>query len=347
MLKTLQNILLIAVLSALLPFFGCRKVVGPTRVRVVDPDRHYLPILQGEILRMYWVVHNSGPEPLVIDDIQPACSAVTLVSELPDIVIKGDSLIVMLKNHGGVLPNDSARVYVPQRLYPQTPGMFGLSMGPAAHWDYPIDKELVGKYFQWTEDPEAADFALVMIQEPFPGAGYDVNDRKRGGNGYVPISLQYRPYKAEYARPVSIAGGDPKEPFTNRSYRGKTVTTYNESDLDLVIETRRKMGDKPVVVVVNVTRPVVLAELEPYADAILLTFGVQNQAVLDIISGKVEPSGLLPMQLPADMRTVEEQAEDVPRDMRPYVDSEGNAYDFAFGLDWNGVIDDDRVRLFK
>ncbi len=255
--------------------------------------------------------------------------------------------IVMLKNHEGVLPNDSARVYVPQRLYPQTPGMFGLSMGPAAHWDYPIDKELVGKYFQWTGDPEAADFALVMIQEPFPGAGYDVNDRKRGGNGYVPISLQYRPYKAEYARPVSIAGGDPKEPFTNRSYRGKTVTTYNESDLDLVIETRRRMGDKPVVVVVNVTRPVVLAELEPYADAILLTFGVQNQAVLDIISGKAEPSGLLPMQLPADMRAVEEQAEDVPHDMRVYVDADGHAYDFAYGLNWSGVIDDARVARFR
>ena len=255
--------------------------------------------------------------------------------------------VVMLKNHGGVLPKQSARAYVPQRLYPQTAGMFGLSMGPAAHWDYPIDKALVEKRYQWAETPDEADFALVVIQEPSSGSGYDVNDRKKGGNGYVPISLQYRPYKAEYARAVSVAGGDPKESFTNRSYKGKKVTTSNESDLDLVIETKKKMGDKPVVVVVNVSRPVVLAELEPYADAILLTFGVQNQAVLDIIDGTVEPSGLLPMQLPADMRTVEEQCEDVPRDMRPYVDADGHAYDFAYGLNWSGVIDDDRVARFK
>lgn len=255
--------------------------------------------------------------------------------------------VVMLKNHGGVLPKQNARAYVPQRLYPQTAGMFGLSMGPAAHWDYPIDKALVEKRYQWAETPDEADFALVVIQEPSSGSGYDVNDRKKGGNGYVPISLQYRPYKAEYARAVSVAGGDPKESFTNRSYKGKKVTTSNESDLDLVIETKKKMGDKPVVVVVNVSRPVVLAELEPYADAILLTFGVQNQAVLDILDGTVEPSGLLPMQLPADMRTVEEQCEDVPRDMRPYVDADGHAYDFAYGLNWSGVIDDDRVARFK
>ena len=255
--------------------------------------------------------------------------------------------VVMLKNHGNVLPQKEAKVYVPKRLFPQTAGMFGLSMGPAAHWDYPIDQELVGKYYTWAETPEDADFALVMIQEPSSGSGYDVNDRKKGGNGYVPISLQYRPYTAEYARAKSIAGGDPKESFTNRSYKGKKVTTANESDLDLVIETKKKMGDKPVVVVVNVTRPVVLAELEPYADVILLTFGVQNQAVLDIVNGTVEPSGLLPMQLPADMRTVEEQCEDVPRDMRPYVDADGHAYDFAYGLNWAGVIDDARVARFK
>ena len=48
-------------------------------------------------------------------------------------------------------------------------------------------------------------------------------------------------------------------------------------------------------------------------DAILVNFGVQNQAVLDIISGKAEPSALLPLQMPADMRIVEEQFEDVPR----------------------------------
>ena len=255
--------------------------------------------------------------------------------------------VVMVKNHGGVLPAAKKKVFVPKRYYPQTPGMFGLSMGPEAHWDYPVDRALVEKYYDWTDNPVEADFALVMIREPNPGTGYDVKDRNRGGNGYVPISLQYRPYKAEYARRESLAGGDPKEDFVNRSYRGKTVTTANEKDLDLVIQTRKQMGGKPVVVAVNVSRPVVLSELEPYADAVLVTFGVQNQAVLDLISGTAEPSGLLPMQFPADMRTVEEQQEDVPHDMRPLVDADGNAWDFAYGLNWSGVIDDARTAKYR
>jgi beta-glucosidase len=225
--------------------------------------------------------------------------------------------------------------------------MFGLSMGAPAHWDYPIDKALVEKYFEWVETPGEADFALVMVQEPQAGSGYDVNDRNKGGNGYVPISLQYRPYKAEYARKESVAGGDPKEDFTNRSYQGKVVTTYNEADLDLVIRTKTAMGDKPVVAVVSVSRPVVLAELEPFADAILLTFGVQNQAVLELVAGGAEPSGLLPMQFPADMRTVEEQLEDVPHDLRPLVDADGHAWDFAYGLNWSGVIEDARTAKYR
>ena len=289
--------------------------------------------------------------------VEPAVSAATVGN--PDFMQAGYAAqlksVVMAKNHGKALPEipgqagngGKKKVFVPQRYYPQTPGMFGLSMGPAAHWDYPVDKALVAKYFDWAETPEEADFALVMIREPNPGSGYDVNDRKKGGNGYVPISLQYRPYKAEFARKESIAGGDPKEDFVNRSYKGKTVTTANEADLDLVIRTKTQMGGKPVVVAVNVSRPVVLSELEPYADAILVTFGVQNQAVLDLVSGAAEPSGLLPMQFPADMRAVEEQQEDVPHDMRPLVDADGNAWDFAYGLNWSGVIDDARTAKYR
>lgn len=255
--------------------------------------------------------------------------------------------IVMVKDHDKALPAaQKAKVYVPKRINPASASFFGMGGHPASV-GYPVAKELVEKYFEWVETPQEADFALVLIREPSSGGGYDVADRARGGNGYVPISLQYSPYRADYARETSIAGGDPKEAFTNRSYRGKTVKVSNSTDMDLVIDTKKAMGDKPVVVVVSVSKPIVLSEIEPYADAILLTMGVQNQAVLDIVSGKAEPSGLLPMQLPADMRTVEEQFEDVPRDMTCYTDADGNSYDFAFGLNWGGVISDERVEKYR
>jgi beta-glucosidase len=107
------------------------------------------------------------------------------------------------------------------------------------------------------------------------------------------------------------------------------------------------MKDKPVVVAINVSKPMVFSEIEKEAGAILVTFGIQDQALLDIISGAAEPSGLLPMQMPADMKTVEEQKEDVPFDMTCYTDAEGHTYNFGFGMNWSGVIQDQRTEKYK
>ena len=247
--------------------------------------------------------------------------------------------IVMLKNHSGALPQKSrAKVYIPQ--VPATGrGATGLTD--------PVAESMVLKYYDKVSNPKDADFAIVFIQAPASGSGYSVEDRNAGGNGYVPISLQYNDYTADYARETSIAGGDPLESFTNRSYKGKTVTTSNKSQMELVRNTKKAMGNKPVVAVINISRPMVMSEIESYCDAILLSFGIQNQAILETISGANEPTGLLPMQMPADMRTVEEQFEDVPRDMRCHQDTDGNTYDFAFGLNWSGVISDSRTAKYK
>jgi beta-glucosidase len=51
--------------------------------------------------------------------------------------------------------------------------------------------------------------------------------------------------------------------------------------------------------------------------------------------------------MPSNMTTVELQNEDVPQDMECYVDSEGNKYNFAFGLNWDGIIIDERTKSYK
>lgn len=155
----------------------------------------------------------------------------------------------------------------------------------------------------------------------------------------MPVTLQYRPYQAEYAREISIAGGDPLEESANRSYRGKWNTAANEEDLDMVVRMREIMGEKPVVVSVSMKNPMVMAELEPLADAVLADYGVNPRAVCQVACGEFAPQGRLPLQLPADMKTVEEQKEDVAFDMKCYKDSEGHVYDFGFGMDFSGVIE--------
>ena len=255
--------------------------------------------------------------------------------------------VVMVKNSANVLPLKSdeikLKVYVPQKYYPAIPDFFGRMS--QERWEDVIYEETILKYYEPVSDPSEADFAIVVIDAPTSGNGWSAEDVRSGGNGYVPISLQYNDYVAEHAREVSLAGGDRLEDFTNRSYRGKSVKTANKADLQTVIDTKVAMGDKPVITVVNTGKPFV-PEFEPYSDAILVSFGCQNQAILDLVSGAAEPSALLPMQLPADMKTVELQMEDVPFDMECYVDAAGNAYDFAYGLNWSGRIDDERVRKY-
>jgi len=58
-------------------------------------------------------------------------------------------------------------------------------------------------------------------------------------------------------------------------------------------------------------------------------------------------AGLMPLQMRANMRIVEEQYEYVPFDMKCHTDSEGNAYNYTFGLNWHGVINDARTRKYR
>ena len=214
------------------------------------------------------------------------------------------------------------------------------------------------------EELAECDMALVIARAPKNTTWYHIT----GGydmftEEYIPLSLQYGEYIAdgEFVDEVSIAGNPIKTevqtPYgvmttyekENQSYYGKAASIDNATDLDMMLYAVNNMPeDAKIIVAVNTEgkSPVshtVVGEFEPYVDAILYGFNVNNQAFVAIAAGETEPSALLPIQLPADMDAVEKQLEDVPRDLECYVDSMGNTYDFAFGLNWSGVIRDERV----
>ncbi len=242
--------------------------------------------------------------------------------------------IVMVKNNGVLPVSGKKKVYIPGRHIDAHKG-FMRNMVDAI--DLPgADKTSVEAFYEFVEKPEDADFAICFIESP-------ISDGYTDETGYRPVTLQYRPYKAVSARAESIGQGDFREKENpNRSYLGKSNTPANESDLDAVIDTKKTMGDKPVIVVIRMNNPCMVSEFEEYADAILVNFGVETRAALTIISGGAEPSALLPVQIPKDMETVEKHCEDVPFDMEAYTDSTGNTYDFGFGLNFSGVIKDER-----
>jgi len=254
--------------------------------------------------------------------------------------------VVMLKNKQNVLPlQKNKTVYIPKKFTPAGRNFLGMEIPEKL--EYPVNIEIVKKYFNVTDNPAEADYALVFVSSPETGIGYNKADAEKGGNGYVPISLQYGEYTAKEARAVSIAGGDPLEKTTNRTYKNKKNKAINITDLGMINDTYKKMNGKPVIVAVNLNTPMIFSEFEKNVNGIFAHFGVQDQALLDLMTANAEPSALLPFQMPANMETVEKQAEDVAHDLECYVDDQGNKYDFAFGLNWKGVIQDERVTKYK
>ncbi|WP_353485228.1 glycoside hydrolase family 3 N-terminal domain-containing protein, partial [Haliscomenobacter sp.] len=187
--------------------------------------------------------------------------------------------MVLLKNQKQALPlKTGIKVYVPKKFTPAGRNFMGVET--PERLDYPVNIEIVKKYFTVTDNPDEADVALAFISSPNSGIGYSAEDVKKGGNGYLPISLQYGEYKATEARGVSIAGGDPLEKSTNRSYKDKTNQAINHTDLGMVTDTYDKMKGKPVIVSITMDNPMVFNEFESKANAILVNFRVQDQAIL-------------------------------------------------------------------
>ncbi len=211
-------------------------------------------------------------------------------------------------------------------------------------------------------DVAACDLILVNMNAPSQDSALTEDGK------WLPASLQYGEYTATNARRESLAGTVTTETVNdgyygsksqdvkeNRSYAGNTVgQDKNYAQLELLQYLNGIKGNAKIVVMMSKASgpsTMVWSEVEPLADSILFYYGATSwffeEALLDIVSGKVEPSGLLPFQQPASMDAVEAQDEDVPRDLECYVDADGNTYDFAYGLNWGGKIDDERVKTYS
>ena len=73
---------------------------------------------------------------------------------------------------------------------------------------------------------------------------------------------------------------------------------------------------KPAILVVNYTNPWVINEVyndkTPDIVGVLATFGTTAEALLDVITGKFNPTGKMPFSTPVSDMAVTNQKEDVP-----------------------------------
>jgi beta-glucosidase len=276
--------------------------------------------------------------------------------------------IVMLKNDGETVAAADAEswkdktVYIPRNFDTGQAGLFG----PGEYTEGPgLTVEIAEQYFgtvvtdEAVEDadgkvtsytaPDLSDVDLVLVgmDSPSSGAVFANSGHDEATGEWYPLSLQYRPYTADGAnvRQVSISGDIlPDGTQENRSYFGNTSRTSNEADLDAferaVAAVEASGKDIPVITVLKAKNPTVPAEFEAKSDAILVGFGVSDQALIETAIGLNEPQGRLPIGFPASMDAVEKQLEDVQEDTEPYVDAAGNSYAFGFGLNYAGPITD-------
>ena len=297
--------------------------------------------------------------------------------------IKG---IVMLKNKDGVIKaaesDAKPKVYVPMRYTAAQHVAGTMETSPwkdnPATAGLPLPIGTLEKYFEvvtdtlaetFTGDPDAdgnptpapeditrltaadiadVDYVLVCAAAPINASA---RDGRNENMEWIPLSVQYRPYTAdnEFVRQVSIAGDIlPDGTKENRSYFGATSMVVNEAQLDQILDAAKVAHEagKPCIVILDIMQPMCVHEFESEVDAILVSMSGSTEAACNIVTGKYEPSGLLPMGMPKDMLAVEKQLEDTPRDTEPYTDSEGNVYDFGFGLNYAGKIEDARTAKY-
>ncbi|AOV95499.1 beta-glucosidase [Edwardsiella hoshinae] len=111
-------------------------------------------------------------------------------------------------------------------------------------------------------------------------------------------------------------GGAAEDELNNLSFSGMAASRswHISPSLADIQAIMRQVGAQNTILAINYRQPFVLdkaSKLEQ-AGAILATFGVSDRALLDVLSGRVNPQGRLPFALPNKAQAVVTQLSDMP-----------------------------------
>ena len=162
-------------------------------------------------------------------------------------------------------------------------------------------------------------FSMANVKPKLFISGIDTTIAMKYGN----IVMDPKDADLAIIRVSSTSGSDP----------GVATIENSEVNIDFPQATMKMIRDVaktgvPVVVAVNLGGPLVVLpkELFTVTKATFMVFDVLDNALLDVISGKFNPVGKLPFELPSSMEAVRNQLEDVP------FDSKDPLFKFGFGL---------------
>ena len=94
--NTTCKYLVLLTVIALIIFSSCTKKLKPASAIVVDPVRHYYPVLQGEMMSIAYEIENTSNNPLFIQEIQTTCGCIVPRNQLPLVVLPHKSSAIFL-----------------------------------------------------------------------------------------------------------------------------------------------------------------------------------------------------------------------------------------------------------
>jgi beta-glucosidase len=116
-------------------------------------------------------------------------------------------------------------------------------------------------------------------------------------------------------------------------HEGLFYSNYHSGDLDFKAEEKERlltlMETVPTIVDLYLDRAAVVPEIAEKSVALIVTFGVTDKVLVEVLAGDHLPTGRLPFEMPRSMNAVEAQYEDVPHD------SENPLFPFGHGLSYS------------
>jgi beta-glucosidase len=210
------------------------------------------------------------------------------------------------------------------------------------------DKFRLGLFDDPYVDSDAA--ARICGSDQFRAAGLEAQRRSLvliANDGLLPLKPGVRLYVDGLSREAALAYGGVVDhhadadvaiifrpaPYERRNARFLEAyfhagsLEFPDDEREHILELARSL---PTILIVHLDRPAILTGLDEACAAVVGAFGATSEVILDLLFGRVSPTGKLPFELPSSMEAVRRQLPDVP------CDSEQPLYPYGHGLTFDG-----------
>jgi len=209
--------------------------------------------------------------------------------------------IVLLKNENSILPLANASASQPLKI-----ALFGMdpSFSLEERWGFQTMNHVQPSVNEIVNVSDDVDYAIIRVRITNEGTGEEL----RFG-GAIPSELSV----------LDFSGMSEAESWTI------------SPSLDVIQSVMQKIGESRTILSIYFRQPFVLDEESKLknAGAIIATFGVADDAIMDVLTGVAQPQGRLPFALANSIEGILEQAPDAPG----YPD-QFTLYPFGYGLSY-------------